>query len=167
MLPSKLKMQTKSKGDWHVLATNSNQRRSIDWLVPIFLRNTHKTRLRDQGQQTKVSVLPATAAVPLISHNLGPWYGFLIYPRGQMMGTSSCSEGEFCRAQHLGSHLHISFFWSSSSYLWSYRLSFLFVSLHMLLSSSSCSLSQYHLIRGFGRHSLWAFSPDPCTTTAV
>ena len=39
------------------------------------------------------------------------------YPRVQMMRTSSCCEGECCRAPHLGPHCHISVFWSSSSYV--------------------------------------------------
>ena len=52
------------------------------------------------------------------------FYGFvylfffsLFYPRGQMMRTSSCCEGECCCAPHLGPHCHISVFWSLSSYL--------------------------------------------------
>ena len=40
---------------------------------------------------------------------------FLFYPHVQMMRTSSCCEGECCRAPHLGPRCHISVFWSSSS----------------------------------------------------
>ena len=51
---------------------------------------------------------------------IGAWaffmgFFFFFYPRGQMMGTSSCWEGECCCALHLGPHCHISVFWSSSS----------------------------------------------------
>ena len=50
---------------------------------------------------------------------LGDWcsFFFLFYPHVQMMRTSSCCEGECCRAPHLGPRCHISVFWSSSSYL--------------------------------------------------
>ena len=45
-------------------------------------------------------------------------------------------------------------------------LSALSFSLCMLLSSSR-ALSRYHLAGGFGRRSLWAFSPDPCMTSGA